>query len=81
MSRRPNGSGDDPRVIPFRPRPKPPKPSPRWLPSLKLFLILLAAIAAIRALTTGLTFDVFDVLFVVLLAGSIALADLLGRRS
>lgn len=79
MSRGPKH--DDPVVIPFRPRPKPPKVPPRWLRSLKLFAILLAVVGALRALYTGMMFGWFDLLFVVLLAGAIALSDFLGRRA
>jgi len=77
VSRRPK---HDPVVIPFRPRPKPPKVPAPWQRSLKFFLILLAVIGLLRALYAGAGFDLFDLLFVVLLAGSIALGDFFARR-
>ena len=78
MSRRPKH--DDPVVIPFRPRPKPPKAPPLWHHSAKLFLVLLAVVGLLRALYAGTGFDLFDLLFVVLLAGAIALGDFFARR-
>ncbi len=81
MSRRPKNIGGGPNVVQFRPRPKSPKVPPRWLRSVKLFAILLAAVGATRALYTGMAFGWFDLLFVVLLAGALALADLLGKRA
>jgi hypothetical protein len=79
MSRRPKH--DDPVVIPFRPRPKPPKVPAPWQHSVKFFAILLAVIAVLRALYTGLgLFNLYDALFVVLLAGAVAFGDFLARR-
>lgn len=78
MSRGPKH--DDPVVIPFRPRPKPPEVPALWQRSLKFFLILLAVISILRVLYAGDAFNLFDALFVVLLAGAIALGDYLARR-
>lgn len=78
MSRGPKH--DDPVVIPFRPRPKPPKVPPRWHHSARLFLILLAVVGVLRGLYAGMAFDLYDALFVVLLAGAIALSDFFARR-
>ena len=78
MSRRPKH--DDPVVIPFRPRPKPPKVPAPWQRSAKFFAILLAVVGVLRALYVGAFFGLYDALFVVLLAGAIALADYFGRR-
>jgi hypothetical protein len=71
---------DDPVVIPFRPRPKPPKVPAPWQRSLKFFLILLALVGVLRWLYAGMAFNLFDALFVVLLAGAVALGDFLARR-
>jgi hypothetical protein len=76
----PKRRGDESVVIPFRPRPKPPKlPSP-WRHSAKFFAILLAVIGVLTAAYKGQGFTLFDALFVVLLAGAIALGDYAGRR-
>ena len=77
MNRRPKH--DDPVVIPFRPRPKPPKAPSPWLRSVKFFAILFVVTGVLRALYSG-GFDLFDALFVVLLAGAIALGDYFARR-
>jgi hypothetical protein len=78
VSRRPKH--DDPVVIPFRPRPKPPRRPSRWEHSAKLFLILLAIVGLLRALYAGMDFGLLDALFVVLLAGAIAGGDYVARR-
>ena len=81
MSRRPRKDlGDDPVVIPFRPRPKPPRVPSRWEHSLKFFLILLAVVGLLRALYVGFLLDWTDLLFAVLLAGAITFGDYLRRR-
>jgi hypothetical protein len=77
MSRRPK---HDPVVIPFRPRPKPPKPPAPWQHSVKFFAILLVVAGVLRGLYAGMGFDLFDALFVVVLAGAITLGDYLARR-
>jgi hypothetical protein len=71
---------DAPNVIPFRPRPKPPRVPSRWERSLKLFVMLLAVVGVLRGLYAGIGFGWYDLLFVVLLAGAITLGDYLAKR-
>ena len=80
MSGHLNGSGEDPNVIPFRPRPKPPRVPPRWWPSLKLFLILLPLAAVLGGLTSGAWLHWTNLLFAVALAGVVAFGEFRARR-
>ncbi len=80
MSGHLNGSGEDSRVIQFRPRPKPPRVPPRWRHSLKLFLILLLLAAVLGGLTTGAWFDWTNLVFAVALAGLITFGEFRAKR-
>lgn len=71
---------DDPVVIPFRPRPKPPKAPAPWMRSLTFFLVMLGVVGLLRALYVGMVFSAYDALFVVLLAGALSYGEFLARR-
>lgn len=70
MSNRP-----DPVVIPFRPRPKPPKAPSRWRHSLKLFAVLFVLAGLLCGLTTGAWLDWTTLLFAVAMAGAITFGE------
>jgi antibiotic biosynthesis monooxygenase (ABM) superfamily enzyme len=80
MSRRPTGNGHDPRVVPFRPRPKPPKPPVPWKQTLMLFVGLLVGVSILRALLGGAAFDLADLIFAFLFAAVISIGDFVRRR-
>jgi len=70
----------DPVVIPFRPRPKPPKAPSRWRHSLKLFLILFLLSGVLGGLTTGAWFLWTNLVFAVALAGLITFGEFRARN-
>jgi len=72
---------ETPNVIPFRPRPTPPRAPSRWARSVKVFLVLLAGTGVLRGLYAGMAFGLYDVLFVILLACALTYCEFLARRA
>ncbi|MEI9851724.1 MAG: hypothetical protein WDN24_13760 [Sphingomonas sp.] len=80
MSRHPDGNGNDPRVIPFRPRKPAPRPPSQWRKSLILFAVLFALVAGLGALFGRGGLDRTELATAFVFALAVTGADILNRR-